>query len=202
LRLILPTESRELYQVQSSILEKIESTRNDYDIIRLALLSTLPPIADYTTGAEILQAATPNCFEALVIGAFLNVVWVYNKDNAPLNMLFDHLKLLDNEQQAIIWYLQALNQLYRDVDPVNSLETSVKTYERHVNNYLELSKRVSPLDSSKYLKIAHSNIRQILSPDDFSRFTVYDYIEPMFYIKRHITGVVLDKSQYDSVKWA
>lgn len=195
LHLITEEESTLLYGVQEELLLAIRKDQNKNALISLAILQTLPPIADYMAAVEIIEHANQNVVstDAKIIGAYLSAVWGHTTQNTLLLSLLESFSQYKTETQSLICYCHALQKFYGGQDATQELYNSIRCYSGHVNNWLMLSKLVGGKDAEKCISNAKNNIKRIIQSDTLS---LKEVIDPIFYIEKNITGAYVDDRNY------
>jgi hypothetical protein len=190
-----------LFKIQEKLLQELCCDSKSFTaIIKLSLLQTLPPVADYIAAINILKelqtVSVP--FEYRIIGAQLASMWEFDTDNEFLQKLLS-CKTLNHEQLSMVWYVHALEQQKLGQDIKKSLYRSVQECCEHVNNYLLLSQQEHNLRKWGYLKLAKKNVKLVLATSELACKDVSFFIQPSLYIEEKIMGTTLSESLYNEV---
>ncbi len=138
MRLIKKEESSILFDMQESII-KDEMLGNVEKKCKLAILNTFEPIYDYYTAYDMLNEQKYEMnYTSNLIGAYLGAVWVYDKPNEMLKILSENINRFDNEKQAIVKYIEALEKFYRGINYMEDIKKSLDLCDSICAPYLLL----------------------------------------------------------------
>lgn len=130
-----------------------------------------------------------------IIGAYLCAVWEFEKQNIFLDLLSKKLVDLNSQQQAMFWYISALQRFHRHSSPLIDLQKSEKCYDGHVNSLLLLL-QYCPNKKAELLEKAKNNVLCVLSKEEALLKSPIDLIEPNQYIAKEITGTIISDSRF------
>lgn len=179
LKLISIEESKELFFVQNKLIRKIETKDNTVsNVLRLAILQTLPPIGDYECAQKILEDAFNDYkdFSLCIIGSYLCSKWCFDIfEDKYLNFLIENYHKYSDRDKAIVEFLIALNLLKNDC------------CTKEITEHLE--KSVALCDEFKNNKILLNNLKNIncdLHEDSFYNLNIEESIDPHNFISEFI----------------
>jgi hypothetical protein len=194
IRLITIDEDKSLFLKQEKILQKFENEKNSDDIIRLALLQTLPMIVDYDEAVKILEAAAHD-FEDVkmkLIGAYLSSTFVFDRENYYLKDLNNKIGRYEANIQAMIYYLNAYNIWVQGLSEgkeeyiQEQLNKSIELDKSLVSSYHLLSEFSSKKEKRRLLSIAKTNVKRVLSMEDYEAMQIDGLIDPNHFINEFI----------------
>lgn len=192
-------------------LEKIlESKANESadDVIRYALLETIPPIADYSLAISILKEhfLKYNDFRMAVIVSFLMSTWESYKENDFISIINSFLDGATDEHKCIINYLKAYDIFMRN-ESVNKREEYITLLKQSINenvgfvyNYYRLA-QVSGKEKAKELTSkALDNVGKVNSVEECKNMSITDLISYECFLKEDILGTTLSQPNYDTIE--
>ena len=138
MRLIKKEESKILFDMQENII-----SNNIFGEVqkkcKLAILNTFDPLYDYYTAFDILDEQKYEMnYNSNLIGAYLGAVWIFDKTNEMLKILYENINQFDTEKQAEIKYIEALQKFYRGMNYIDDIKKSLELFDRMSAPYLFL----------------------------------------------------------------
>ena len=162
------------------------------------------PVEDYYFAIELLKKNYSRYEDVrmAILGAYLSSTWYRADENEFLSYLEKHLSTANNQDKAIIYYLQAYD-IYMRYDKEYPLEyeallrKSISFSNRFVYNYVRLSEIEKGKRAKELLRCARNNVEHIWAEADLLKVTndnAYKYEE---FIDEFVLGVDISKSQYE-----
>jgi hypothetical protein len=207
-KLVDLSESEQLYNCQSDLLQQITAQNFVEVTLQVAILLTLPPVADNSESIKLLKAAfeETNDIRFAIIGSFLTSEWENHKENGFIDILNSFLCKADSEQKAIIYYLKAYDILMHDKiiakreEYIALLTQSISSAKRFVYNYYRLAQVVGKKDAKKLIIKALSNVEKVFSDEDCDVLEVTDFISFDSFLKEHIFGIDLSQQNLHEIE--
>ena len=201
--LISSNESKNLYLYQQRLIKNYIDTNDENIILQIAILLSLPPIADYLETIKILKKLSlrTDNLNVFILGAYFMSEYIFGEENYFVSKLSGSLKSIENNKdKSIAYYL-----IGKDLKKKNHKEESLIWFKKsieygpeYVNNYLELSELLSLQDKEKFIDIAKSNVKCVLSEKEISKMTIKDFCSFDNFVDEFILGVKLTEPVYES----
>lgn len=196
-------ESKNLYLYQQHLIKNYVDTNDENIILQIAILLSLPPIADYPEAIKILKklSLSTGNLNVLILGAYFMSEYVFDEENCFVSALLGSLEGIENSKdKSIACYL-----IGKDLKKKNHKEESLIWFKRsieygseYVNNYLELAELLPPQDRQKFVDIAKSNVKCVLSEKAITKMTIEDFCSFDNFVDEFILGVKLTEPVYES----
>lgn len=207
-KLVTKSESKELFSFQSNLLQGINESNFIEITLQVAILMTLPPVADYNEAIKILKAFSieNEDIRIFIFGSFLSSTWENHKENDFISKLNSYIDIADNEQKAIINYLNAYDIFMHDNNSNDQnvykdwLVKSIKPDVKFVYNYYRLAQVSEKKKAKELLEKAFSNIEKVYSDEECKGLKIGDFISIDAYLKEHILGIELSQPNFQEIK--
>ena len=188
----------------------MESKANESadDVIRYALLETIPPIADYSFAISILKEQFPqyNDFRMAVIISFLMSTWESYKENNFISIINSFLDGATNEVKCIIYYLNAYDIFMHD-ESINKREEYITLLNQSINvnvgfvyNYYRLAHVSSKEKAKELTSKALANVEKVYSDEECENMRISDFISYDVFLKEDIFGTTLSQANFDTIE--
>lgn len=183
---------------------KLKMNNSADDAIRFALLETIPPIADYSWAIAILKDnySKYKDFRMAVLTTFLISTWENYRKNDFITELNSFLEGADDEQKAIIYYLNAYD-IFMHSEIVNKkdeyielLNKSVDLNTKFVYNYYRLAQVSNKRQAKRLIKKALLNIARVYSDSECEGLQLSDFISYESFLNEKILGTTLTRVNY------
>ena len=196
----------DIYKIEEELKIKINDSADD--VIRFALLETIPPIADYSFVIAVLKQnySRYRDFRMAVLITFFISAWENYRENDFVIELNSFLDNADDEQRAVIYYLNAYDIfmhnkiMYRKNEYIEFLSKSVDLDTTFVYNYYHLAQISDRKKSIKLMKKALTNIERVYSDDECENLQIYDLISYDMFLKEHILGTNITQMNYREIR--
>jgi hypothetical protein len=207
-KLVALPENEQLYNCQSELIDQITCDNFAETTLKIAILLTLPPVSDNSEAIKLLKAGfeETNDRRFAIVGSFLASEWEIYKKNDFVSMLNSFLCEADDEQKAIIYYLNAYdifmrNEIIEKRDTyIALLNKSLSLNKKFVYNYYRLA-QVSEKEKAKELaEKALSNIETVFSDEECADLEINDFISYEAFLGEHILGTSLSKQNFQEIE--
>lgn len=196
-------ESKNLYLYQQHLIKNYIDTNDEIIILQIAILLSLPPIADHLETIKILKklSLSTNNLNVFILGAYFMSEYIFDEENYFVTTLSGSLESIENNKdKSIAYYL-----IGKDLKKKNHKEESLIWFKKsieygpeYVNNYLELSELLSSKDKQKFIDIAKSNVKCVLSEKAVSKMTIEEICSFDNFVDEFILGIKLTEPVYKS----
>lgn len=196
-------ESKDLYLYQQHLIKNYIDTNDENIILQIAILLSLPPIADYPETIKILKklSLSTDNLSAFILGAYFMSEYMFDEENCFVSALSGYLESIEsNKDKSIACYL-----IGKDLKKKNHKEESLSWFKKsieygpeYVNNYLELSELLSSQDRQKLIDIAKSNVKCVLSKKEISKMTIEELCSFDNFVDEFILGIRLTEPVYEA----
>ncbi len=196
-------ESKDLYLYQQHLIKNYIDTNDENIILQIAILLSLPPIADYPETIKILKklSLSTDNLNAFILGAYFMNEYMFDEENCFVSALSGSLESIEsNKDKSIACYL-----IGKDLKKKNHKEESLSWFKKsieygpeYVNNYLELSELLSSQDRQKLIDIAKSNVKCVLSKKEISKMTIEELCSFDNFVDEFILGIRLTEPVYEA----
>lgn len=199
--LISIKEDKNMYLHQQNLIKKYMDTNDENLIIEIAILISLPPVADHIEAINILKklSLNTNNINVYFLGSYLMNEYVFDEDNCFLVFLFDSLNRLTSEKnKSIACYLigKHFKKVKEKEKAIFYFKKSIEYNSECVNSYLELSELLWFQCGQKYKDIAKSNVKYILSEKRLSNMPLEYFTSFDNFVEEYILGITLTESVY------
>ena len=196
-------ENKELYRYQRQLVTNYIDTNDENIILQIAILLTLPPVADYLEAIKLLKrvSLSTNNISAFILGAYFMSEYISDEENYFITILVDSLESIkNNKDKSIAYYLigKDLKKKNRGEESLIWFEKSIEYGPEYVNNYLELSELSSYKDKQQLIDTAKANVRCVLSEKAASEMTVEEICSFDNFVDEFILGIKLTEPVYES----
>lgn len=194
MRLIKKEESEILFNMQeniisNNILGEVEKK------CKLAILNTFDPLYDYYTAYDILDEQKYEMnYNSNLIGAYLGAVWIFDKTNEMLEILYKSINQFEIKKQAEIKYIEALHKFHRGINCIDDIKKSVELFDRISAPYLFL------LETGNYdLMEKDEIINRIESISSIREVDRAELVEMDVFIEYYIRRNILSGIEFNSI---
>lgn len=198
--LITKKESKELYEVQNSLIHKFQSENRESDLLKIALLHTLVPIGDTFTAIKILNSFSGKEFNTQLIGAYLCAESLEINDNLYLDKLLSQYNDFNSFEKSVIKYVEALFVQNHDLKTENEIydiiTESIELCDGYVSNFYF---KYLLTHNDSYLFKAQKNTKVVLSDSKICSMSVYELVTPEHFINEKILMNVLSEASYNAI---
>lgn len=208
-KLIRYEESETMYKYQTLLLNQITEKTITNMVLKITLLQTLPPVADFHEAIKILKAyyKENKDIRVWILGYFLSSQWENYKKN---EFLLDAEVVLNNantnQQKAIIYYLMSFDIFMRSAVSeerekyIELLNRSVQLSEKFTYNYYKLAEVSERKRAKELMEKAMSCVERVLNEDECKKLTLDDFTSYEFFLNENILGIDLSDSNYSTLK--
>lgn len=187
---------------------KLKMNNSADDAMRFALLETIPPIADYSWAIAILKDSYSKYkdFRIAVLTTFLISTWENYRKNDFITELNSFLEGADDEQKAIIYYLNAYDIfMHREIvnkrdEYIELLNKSVSLDTKFVYNYYRLAQVSNKRQAKRLIKKALLNIERVYSDSECEGLQLSDFVSYESFLNEEILGTTLTRVNYLEIK--
>ncbi len=198
--LITKKESKELYEVQKSLIHKFQNENCESDLLKISLLHTLVPICDTFTAIQILNSFSCKEFNTQIIGAYLCAESLGINDNLYLNRLLSQYNDFNSFEKSVIKYVEALYVQNHDLKTENEIydiiTESIELCDGYVSNYY--FKYLLAHNDSDLFK-AKKNAKVVLTDSEICSMSVYELVTPEHFINEKILMNVISEASYNAI---
>ena len=173
------------------------------DVLRYAIIETIPPIADYSSAIRILnEHMNFNDVRIVIMASYLSSTWENYKENPYINILQDYCNHVDDRSRSIIYYLSAY-EIYmrkqvnhRKKEYIDLLKKSIYYCHEYVYPYFRLAKVSDSAVSKEYLDKGRQNVIRILKAGEVDSMKISELVDYDFFVKEHIEGTIMTESNF------
>ena len=186
--------------------ERFDQTRQCIDLEKYVISEIQPPIGDYEHSLLLIYHFGLNAVskKLLIVGGYIETTWTGKKDAClrALNQLIDGL---DDTEEAITFYLNALMMERRDYNFKNSaayknwLRMSMKCPVNFVNNRVRLARLLKGEKRKAMYEEALRNIQEVRSLAEIQKIPMEHYLNIDFYIQEMILGTRISYVNYEGI---
>lgn len=194
MRLIKKEESEILFTMQenvisNNILGEVEKK------CKLAILNTLAPLYDYYTAYDILDEQKYEMnYNSNLIGAYLGAVWIFDKTNEMLEILYKNINQFEIKKQAEIKYIEALQKFHRGMNCIDDIKKSIELFDGISAPYLFL------LETGNYdLMEKDEIINRIKSISSIREVDRTELVEMDVFIEYYIRRNILSGIEFNNI---
>ena len=206
--LINPRESESLYQEQSMLLNRLYEENDSEVLLKISILITLPPIADYGEAIKLLKAGyqDTNNMKFVIIGSYLSSTWEPYKNNTFVDFLNLLLCKVSDDEKAIVYYLKAYDILRHNEAATdcheyeNLLKKSIQLSDKNVYPYYYLAQISEKEKSKELLRKALSNVKKVYSEEECKEVKISNLLSYRSFLDEHILGVTLSQPNFEMLQ--